>query len=233
MNQSITLKSLTSFLAAVLLAFPASVSAAEPKGNPANPDFTKGGAIPAGAKHDWNLGPTGLRGWMFCDQMVTTDARQISITQVEKGSPADGILAVGDVILGVGGKPFSTTRAPSSARRSPRRIGSGRRKLAVTRWRAGKAEEVVVNSRCSAATAPPRPTTARSPNAFSNRGARRWARKVAKSPHRDDPIVRSLNALALLASGDPAYLPLVKKEAQWAAGLLVPTRCRPGTTATS
>ena len=30
--------------------------------------------------------------------------------------------------------------------------------------------------------------------------------------------MRSLNALALLASGDPAYLPLVKKEAQWAAG---------------
>jgi hypothetical protein len=31
------------------------------------------------------------------------------------------------------------------------------------------------------------------------------------------PIPRSLNALALLASGDPAYLPLVKKEAHWAS----------------
>jgi hypothetical protein len=49
MNQFITLKSVTSFVAAVLLAFAASVSAAEPKGNPANPDFTKGEAIPAGA----------------------------------------------------------------------------------------------------------------------------------------------------------------------------------------
>jgi hypothetical protein len=29
--------------------------------------------------------------------------------------------------------------------------------------------------------------------------------------------VRSLNALALLASGNPVYLPLVKKEAEWAA----------------
>ena len=26
------------------------------------PDFTKGEAIPAKAKHDWNLGPTGLAG---------------------------------------------------------------------------------------------------------------------------------------------------------------------------
>ena len=42
------------------------------------PDFTKGAQIPEGAKHDWNLGATGLRGWMFCDKMVTTDARQIA-----------------------------------------------------------------------------------------------------------------------------------------------------------
>ncbi len=44
---------------------------------------------------------------MYCDQLVTTDARQIAITSVDKGSPADGLVTVGDVILGVGGKPFS------------------------------------------------------------------------------------------------------------------------------
>jgi hypothetical protein len=71
------------------------------------PDFTKGDVIPGKATHDWNLGPTGARGWMFCDKMVTTDARQIAITKVDKGSPADGVLAVGDVLLGVGGKPFA------------------------------------------------------------------------------------------------------------------------------
>jgi hypothetical protein len=79
------------------------------------PDFTKGDAIPAKAKHDWNLGPTGLRGWMFCDKMVTTDARQIAITKVEKGSPADGILAVGDVILGVGGKHWPNRLVSAAA----------------------------------------------------------------------------------------------------------------------
>ena len=31
------------------------------------PDFTKGEKIPEGAKHDWNLGATGLRGWIYCD----------------------------------------------------------------------------------------------------------------------------------------------------------------------
>ena len=52
------------------------------------PDFTKGDAIPAGAKHDWNLGATGLRGWMHTGETFsTTTARQIKITAVAEGSP--------------------------------------------------------------------------------------------------------------------------------------------------
>ena len=63
------------------------------------PDLTRGDRIPQQARHDWNLGPTGLRGWMFCDRMVTTDARQIAVTEVGKGSPAEGVFRVGDVLL--------------------------------------------------------------------------------------------------------------------------------------
>ena len=94
----------TSPLALALATFLASSLPTFAAGDLKQPDFTKGDAIPAKAKHDWNLGPTGLRGWMFCDKMVTTDARQIAITKVEKGSPADGVFQDGDVILGVGGK---------------------------------------------------------------------------------------------------------------------------------
>ena len=94
---------LLSLALVALLAAPLAALAAG-KGQPMTiPDFTKGGTIPAGAKHDWNLGPTGLRGWMFCDKLVTADARQIAITKVEKGSPAEGAFLVGDVILGVSG----------------------------------------------------------------------------------------------------------------------------------
>lgn len=219
MNQSITLKSLTSFVAAVLLAFPASVSAAEPKGNPANPDFTNGEAIPAGAKHDWNLGPTGLRGWMFCDKMVTTDARQIAITKVEKGSPADGVFLVGDVILGVGGKPFSydpRTEFGKAITAAESEAGAGN--LAVTRWRAGNAEEVAVKLPMLGSYGATAPYDCPKSKRILEQGCKALAEKVAKTSRQDDPIVRSLNALALLASGDPAWLPLVKKEAQWAAG---------------
>ena len=45
-------------------------------------------------------------------------------------------------------------------------------------------------------------------------------RIVAPSYH-PDPIIRSLNAFALLASGKPEYLPIVRKEAQWASGFSV------------
>ena len=183
------------------------------------PDFTKGDAIPANAEHDWNLGPTGLRGWMFCDQMVTTDARQISITKVEKGSPADGVFLVGDVILGVGGKPFSydpRTEFGKAITAAESEAGGG--KLTVTRWRAGKAEEVVVKLPVLGSYSATAPFDCPKSKRILEQGCKALAEKVAKSSHQEDPIVRSLNALALLASGDPAYLPLVKKEAQWAAG---------------
>ena len=109
------------------------------------PDFTKGEKIPEGAKHDWNLGATGLRGWIYCDKMVTSDARQIAITKVEKGSPADGIVAVGDVLLGVGGKPFSyDPRTEMGQALTLAESEAGQGKFSLTRWRAGRTAEVVV-----------------------------------------------------------------------------------------
>ena len=121
-------------LSAPLTARPA---AAEEK--MANPDFTRGEKIPDGAEHDWNLGATGARGWMFPDKFVTADARQIKITKVAKGSPADGTLAVGDVILGVGGKLFSydpRTEFGKALTVAESEAGGG--KLVLTRWRGGR-----------------------------------------------------------------------------------------------
>ena len=183
------------------------------------PDFTRGEAIPAGAKHDWNLGPTGLRGWMFCDQLVTTDARQISVTRVEKGSPAAGVFLVGDVILGVGGKPFSfdpRTEFGRAVTLAESAAGGG--KLAVTRWRAGKADEVVIKLPMLGGYGSTAPYDCAKSQRILEQGCKALAGKMAQSPEQDDPIVRSLNALALLASGNPTYRPLVQKEAEWASG---------------
>jgi hypothetical protein len=210
---------LSTLAIAAMLAAPGPAVAAGAKNEMIVPDFTNGGTIPAGAKHDWNLGPTGLRGWMFCDKLVTADARQIYITKVEKGSPADGVFVVGDVILGVGGKPFSyDPRTEFGKAITIAESDAGGGILTVTRWRAGKVEEVVVRLPVLGSYSATAPYDCPKSKRILEQGCKALARKVAKSVQQDDPIVRSLNALALLASGNPAYLPLVKREAQWAAG---------------
>lgn len=72
----------------------------------AAPDLTK--APPADISKPYNLGPTGAMGWMHVEGGMTENSRQILVTSVEKGSPADGVLKAGDVILGVFGKPFDS-----------------------------------------------------------------------------------------------------------------------------
>jgi HEAT repeat protein len=202
-----------------LVAVPVSILAAAAAPGTRIPDFTRGDAIPAGAKHDWNLGPTGLRGWIYCDKLVTSDARQISITKVEKGSPADGVFQVADVILGVGGKLFSydpRTEFGQAITAAETEGGGGR--LAVTRWRAGKTEAVVVKLPVLGSYSGTAPFDCAKSKRILEQGCKALAEKVARPNHPEDPIVRSVNALALLASGNPAYLPLVRQEAQWAAG---------------
>ena len=70
----------------------------------APPDLTK--APQAKTDKGYNLGPTGAQGWMFVEGGMTEHSRQILVTVVEKGAPADGVLQVGDVILGVFGKSY-------------------------------------------------------------------------------------------------------------------------------
>lgn len=185
------------------------------------PDFTKDEAIPAGANHDWNLGATGARGWMYSDMMVTTDARQISITKVEKGSPADGVLAVGDVILGVGGKPFAydpRTEFGKALTQAESEAADG--KLPLTRWRAGKTEEIVVKLPVLGTYSATAPYDCPKSRRILEQGCRDLAARMADPTYAksQNPIPRSLNALALLASGDRSYLPLLKNEAEWGAG---------------
>ena len=185
----------------------------------AMPDFTKGDAIPEGASHDWTLGATGARGWMYSDKVVTDDARQIRITKVAKGSPADGILAVGDVILGVGGKPFSYDPRTEMGKALTEAEKEGSRgALSLIRWRGGKTEPVVVKLPVLGTYSATAPYDCPKSKRILEQGCKALAKRVADPSYRQNPITRSLNALALLASGNLEYLPLVKKEAKWAAG---------------
>ena len=209
---------LISLAIVAIFAAPSPILAADEAMESHLPDFTKGEKIPEGANHDWNLGATGLRGWIFSDKMVTTDARQIAITQVDKGSPAYGVFAVGDVILGVGGKLFSydpRTEFGKALTIAESKEGGG--KLIISRWRADKTEDLVLELPVLGNYSATAPYDCPKSKLILERGCRALAERVKDNADSQDAIPRSLNALALLASGDPAYLPIIQKEAQWAA----------------
>ena len=134
--------------AAMILALAATVMPADarkPKNPMPQPDFTKGDVIPDGATHDWTLGATGARGWMYSHELATDKARQIRITEVAKGSPADGVLEVGDVILGSGDQPLaSDARIAFAKALTTAESEAGQGELKLLRWRQGRQEQVTI-----------------------------------------------------------------------------------------
>lgn len=214
MKYTLLIKVFAAYVATTL-----SLAAAGGNQTSAVPDFTKGDVIPAGATHDWNLGATGARGWMYSNNMVTTTARQIAITKVDQGSPADGILAIGDVILGVSGKAFShdpRTELGKALTIAESTAGGG--KLSLTRWRAGKTESITLNLPVLGDYSKSAPFDCPKSKLILEQGCKALAAGLSSEYNaRQSPITRSLNSLALLASGNAEYVPLVKKEAQWAA----------------
>ncbi|MEM6797879.1 MAG: DUF6288 domain-containing protein [Planctomycetota bacterium] len=185
----------------------------------APPDFTRGDPIPKRLKHDWNLGAIGARGWIYCDKLVTTDARQVLVTQVQPDSPADGVLAIGDVLVGVDGKPFDgDPRSELGNAIRAAETEAGRGSLALIRWRAGETEQVEIKLPILGDYSDTAPYDCDKSRRILEQGCGALARRVAAPGYRQNPITRSLNALALLASGDPEFVPLVKREAEWASG---------------
>ena len=111
------------------------------------PDLTAGGT-PTSSQYT-NLGPTGLRGWMYHSGTNTGSSRQILITSVAAGSPADGLFAVDDVILGADGTGATATHFTSDARKSMGwAIADAEARdpatLSLLRWRAGTTTPVTL-----------------------------------------------------------------------------------------
>ncbi len=209
--------SIASVVLAIFASAASHIIAAEPE--KVMPDFTKEGTIPENAKHDWNLGATGMRGWMFIDKLETTQARQISVTQVAKGSPADGKIAVGDVILGVGGKRFShDPRVEFGKAMTAAETQTQRGKLTLSVWRAGKEKEVALNIKMLGNYSKTAPFSCPKSTLILAEGCKALAVRMQDKnyPNTQNPITRSLNALALLSSGNKEYLPLIRREAEWA-----------------
>ena len=170
------------------------------------PDLTAGGE--KDKSHDWLLGPTGLRGWMFYQDGRTTDARQILVTAVDKGSPADGILAVGDVILGAGGKPFdgdARIRLANAITAAETKQGGG--VLRLIRWRAGQTANVELKLKVLGSYSDTAPYDCPKSKAIFEQGCELIAKRGSEQS--GDGMAGYLNMLALLASGKEEYRPLL------------------------
>ena len=129
-----------STLAALALICP---SLAEPPDLTApNPDMTL-------VNDPFNLGPTGMKGRMYSEHIDTSMTRQILVTTVDAGSPAAGILAPNDVILGADGTGANPALFSSDARVAlAMAIGDAEANspatLKLLRWRAGVTETVAI-----------------------------------------------------------------------------------------
>ena len=194
---------------ALSLLAPTRSQAAPPK--PAVGDLTAGGKLEEkAARHTWNLGPTGLRGAMYAWQLATADARQILVTKVDKGSPADGLVQVGDVILGVGGAKFSSdARKALGNAITQAETAAGAGKLQLLLWRNGKEQAVTVPLRVMGSYASQWPY-----------GGCEKSEKIIEFgakhalEHMSGNIPGEIDALALLATGDAKYVPAIRKLAR-------------------
>jgi len=148
----------------------------------------------------------------------TTDSRQILITAVETGSPADGVLKAGDVILGVDGRKFTddarirfghaVTEAEKTENKGQLRLVRWR-PLDGSRGRKGTTDTVVVPLRVMGSYSDTSPWDCAKSQKIIDAGCRHIAKQLRAgiSTH---GIANQVNVLALLASGKPEYLPLVR-----------------------
>jgi len=187
---------------------------AGPRGvKPSIPDFTQG--TETTDSHDWTLGPTGARGWMYAWKH-TSEARQILVTEVAKGSPADGVLQAKDVILGVGTKPFDDDARIEFARAlMVAEQDATKGVLKLIRWRAGKTENVEIRLPVMGSYSSTAPYDCKKSAKILDLGCKAIAQRGLTSVS----IPNSINAMALLASGKEEYRPLLAAYAKLAAEL--------------
>ncbi|KAB2637805.1 MAG: hypothetical protein DVB26_09120 [Verrucomicrobia bacterium] len=180
------------------------------------PDLIKGETTGVNPKQTYNLGSTGMRGWIYLKpvtyfdgvQSRTTEvSRQILVTHVGAKSPADGVMQVNDVILGIDGKMFTDDARRSIAlaiQEAEKETHKGILKL--TRWRAGKTDvaqlKLCVMGTYSA-TAPYH--CPKSKKIFAE------ACKALENEPLSENWTGAITGLALLAADNPDYLPKIKE----------------------
>lgn len=198
------------------------------------PDLTKDQSVDR--KLTYNLGPTGLRGWIYtkaADNLdaaqgrTTTASRQILVTHVGAASPADGVVNVDDVILGVEGRPFKDDARKSLAlaiQDAETDAKGGVLKLTVSRG--GQVLELALKLAVMGYYSDTAPW-----NCAKSKLILDEACKVLEKEELKTNWTGSIQGLALLATGNPDYLPKLRDFARSLAALEVDPDKKPdGTT---
>jgi hypothetical protein len=179
------------------------------------PDLTAGG-VPNNTRTT-NLGPTGMRGWVYHVNSGgisanTGESRQIQVTAVDNGSPAHGVLAANDVILGANGTgadpaPFSSDARKSLALAIADAEARSPAMLKLLRWRSGTTTTVEITLRTMGAYSATAPYNCPKSSLILTEGAQ-WVFNNETSGR------YSFGALSLLATGNAAYATKVRNEAR-------------------
>jgi hypothetical protein len=180
------------------------------------PDLTAAGVIATiDRKATYNLGATGLRGWIYTKAADNLDAaqgrttlasRQILVTHVGAASPADGVVKVDDVILGVNGKPFSDDARKSIARaiqEAETEAKGGALELLVSRG--GQTQALTLKLAVMGTYTGTAPW-----NCEKSKRILDGAIKVLEKETMQPNWTGSIQGLALLAMGRPEYLPKLR-----------------------
>ncbi len=181
------------------------------------PELTKNNKV--NREQTYNLGATGLRGWIYTKAAsnldgiqgrTTTASRQILVTHVGAKSPADGVIQVDDVILGVGGTPFADDARKSIAvaiQNAEKDANKGVLKL--TRWRAGKTDEVQITLNVLGSYSVTAPYSCPKSKRIFDQACTVLAKEPLETNWHG-----AINGLALLATGNAEYLPKLREYAR-------------------
>ncbi len=164
-------------------------------------------------KFPFNFGPTGTTGWFY--------EREFVINGLDKGSPADGVLKVGDRIRAVNGRRLPTPSFTDDEKEPRRIMGMGITesetearggKLVVTVWRDGKEQDLTVTLPVTGSYAENWPYDCEKSAKILQRACQWLADNQLPNgafvANRDDGFALgpALDGLLLLSSGDPKYL---------------------------
>ncbi|MBJ7255935.1 MAG: HEAT repeat domain-containing protein, partial [Akkermansiaceae bacterium] len=226
MNPSTTPLPLRLFAAtalALLVAMPTGVNAV----NALKIDLTAGSNLST-IDRTWtyNLGPTGMRGWIDNGWSETAEQDghtafapyQILVTTVAAGTPAAGVLATDDVILGASAGTGAVPLFTSDERKSLGwAIGAAEASngiLNFKRWRAGVITDVSITLPVMGAYSDTAPYNCPKSALVMANAANSLKQKIDTSGWGGNDGRGAISALALLATGDSAYLPMLQAYAR-------------------